>query len=115
MTDWTGAICRRPGTNPDALWMSDHANQRAKGAALCTACPALGPCDLHLSTLPEIPTHGVWAGVDYTSNTGRAVARKCTSCGQVKMASQFTLYSTGGLRPTCHACRNTRKHLKAIA
>ena len=31
------------------------------------------------------------------------------------MSGQFTLYSTGGLRPTCHACRNTRKHLKAIA
>ena len=59
--------CSDPETR--YLWLSDHAEDRARAVRLCRGCPILTPCREAASVRRE--TFGVWGAEDRTRPPGK--------------------------------------------
>lgn len=68
------------------LWTSDDAADRRKAVPLCAGCPMLKACAVEAFNRP--PTHGVFAGVDYSRDSVTIDAeeaeavKSCRQCGK---------------------------------
>ena len=64
----------------DATWhTSDVRHLRDRAITMCRTCAVLDPCRAVAEV--EQPTHGVWAGSDWTTSTGAASRPTTTDPG----------------------------------
>lgn len=68
---------------PEA-WVGDSWDLRQEAIKDCMGCWRLDACRKDAEADP--PTHGVWAGVDYTKNRGKVgrprKPKNCANCGE---------------------------------
>ena len=61
-------------------WVGDDLDRRVEAVLACQSCPLFDACARDATRNP--PTHGVWAGVDYSRNSVTAGRiSECLHCG----------------------------------